>query len=65
MDELVKVVSQKAGITTDQAKAAVQAVLDFLKQRLPAPVSSQLDAILSGKAPGDIASSVGGLFGKK
>ncbi len=61
MDELVKLVSQKAGISPDQARTAVQTVLDFLKQKLPAPVAAQIDGVLSGKGP-DLG-SVGKLFG--
>lgn len=63
MDELVKLVAQKTGISEDQARTAVTTVLDFLKQRLPAPIASQVDGVLSGKA-GGVAGAVGGLFGK-
>ncbi|HEX9027849.1 MAG TPA: hypothetical protein VF823_01665 [Anaerolineales bacterium] len=63
MDQLVNLVSQKAGITQDQARAAVQTVLDFLKQKLPAPVASQIDGVVSGQMP-DLGKGLGGLFGK-
>ena len=62
MDELVKLVTQKTGISEDQAKAAVQTVIDFLKQKLPAPIAGQLDGLLSGGGT-DIAKGIGGLFG--
>jgi hypothetical protein len=65
MDELIKIVSQKAGIPEDQAKLAVKAVLDFLKEKLPAPIASQIDGLLSGSGLGDIAKGLGGLFGNK
>jgi hypothetical protein len=64
MDELTKLVAQKAGITPEQAKAAIQTVLDFIKQKLPAPIASQIDGVLSGSAGGDIAKGLGGLLGK-
>ena len=67
MDELINQVASKAGISTDQAKAAVTTVLDFVKTKLPAPVASQLDALLQGNPPGnvdDVAKSIGGLFGR-
>jgi len=35
MDELVKLVAQKTGLSQDQAKAATQVVIDFLKSKLP------------------------------
>jgi hypothetical protein len=65
MDELVKLVAQKSGITSDQAKTAVETVLAYLKQNLPAPVAAQVDAVLSGKAPdvGSLTSGLGGMFG--
>jgi hypothetical protein len=63
MDELVKIVSQKTGLPEDQAKAAALAVIDFLKQKLPAPIGSQIDGVLGGSGAGDIAKNIGGLFG--
>jgi uncharacterized protein (DUF2267 family) len=48
MDELIKQVSQKANISPDQAKAAVESVLAFLKEKLPAPLADQVKAALSG-----------------
>lgn len=51
MDELVKLVVQKTGISETAAKQAVEVVLGFLKQKLPAPLAGQMDAALgsSGK----------------
>lgn len=63
MDELVKLVVQKTGISEAQAKAAIETVVNFLKQKLPAPLASQVDTVLSGGMP-DI-SALGGLFNKK
>ncbi len=67
MDELIKLVAQKTGISADQAKAAVDTVLKFLKDKLPGPVASQIDGILSGQdvSAQDISKKLGGLFGKK
>ena len=66
MDELVKLVAQKTGLNDDQAKMAVQVVIDFLKQRLPAPIAGQIDAVLGGNAAaGDVGKEIGNLFGKK
>jgi nucleoid DNA-binding protein len=64
MDELIKLVTQKAGISEDQAKKAVSAVLDFLKQRLPAPIAGQIEGLLSGGSLPDVSKGLGGLFGK-
>lgn len=62
MDELVKLVSQKAGITEQQARTAVTTVLDFVKQKLPPQLASQVDGVVSGKTD---LSGLGGLFGQK
>ncbi|MGD8624902.1 MAG: DUF2267 domain-containing protein [Anaerolineae bacterium] len=67
MDKLVKLVSQKVGISEEQAQQAVTVVLDFLKDNLPAPIASQVDAALKGDLSGldDLTGSLGGLFGNK
>lgn len=63
MEELVKLVSQKTGIPADQARQAVEVVIKFLKEKLPAPIAGQIDALLSGSAAGDIMKGIGNLFG--
>ena len=60
MDELVKLITQKTGISDAQARQAITQVLDYIKQKLPAPVAAQVDAVLSGGMP-----NLGGLFGNK
>jgi len=67
MDELVKLVSDKVGISEDQAQEAVQVVLSFLKDKLPEPIAGQIDAALKGDLSGlgDLAGGLGGLFGGK
>ena len=70
MDQLVKMVSEKAGITPEQAQAAVQQVLAFVKDKMPAGLGSQLDGLMSGEGGGmpglgDLAGKLGGLFGGK
>jgi hypothetical protein len=59
MEELVALVSKKTGLNKDQATAAVNVVVDFIKKKLPAPVAAQVDAVLSGKgALGSIAGAL-------
>jgi uncharacterized protein (DUF2267 family) len=68
MDELIKQVTAKAGISEDQARSAVNTVLDFVKTRLPAPIASQIENAMGGEgggvggALGDMASKAGGLL---
>lgn len=66
MDELIKQVVAKTGISEDQARGAIQTVAEYLKGRLPAPVAGQVDAVLGGGSPnlGDMGKNVGGLFGR-
>jgi hypothetical protein len=66
MDELVKTVSTKTGLPEDQARAAAQAVLDYLKGKLPGPVAGQIDSVLKGGGSmGDMAKGLGGMLGRK
>lgn len=68
MDELIKMVTEKAGISESQAKQAVETVMDFLKDKLPSPIASQVEGVLSGGGlpdVGDLGKTLGGLMGKK
>ncbi|VTR96603.1 hypothetical protein : [Gemmata massiliana] len=51
MDELIKTVSEKAGINPEQAKAAVNSVVEFVKSKVPV-VGEQLQGLLSGGGDG-------------
>lgn len=67
MEELVQLVSARTGIAPEQARAAVETVLSFLKERLPAPLAAQVDG--SGAiSPDNLTNAVqglGGLFGRR
>jgi uncharacterized protein (DUF2267 family) len=67
MDELVKLVADKVGISEAQAQQAVETVLAFLKDKLPEPIAGQVEAALEGDLSGleDLVGGLGGLFGKK
>jgi hypothetical protein len=67
MDELVKLVSKKVGISEAQARQAVEIVVEFLKKELPQPIAAQVEAAAKGDVSGlgDLASDLGGLLGKK
>ena len=60
MDELIKLVSQKTGISEAMAKQAVEIVLGFIKDKLPAPIAGQIDAVIGG---GDLTGGLGGILG--
>jgi uncharacterized protein (DUF2267 family) len=69
MATLVQIVAEKAGISEAQAQMAVRAVADFLKEKLPAPVAGQVDAVLSADVSGvagaaeSVIKGLGGLMG--
>ena len=65
MNELVQLVSDKTGIPEAQARTAVETVLGYLKERLPAPIAGQVDSALEGGSAGDLAKGLGGLLNKK
>ena len=70
MDELIKRITERTGISEDQARTAVTTVTGFLKEKLPAPIAGQVDNVISGAGGtvvdkvGDVAAKVGGMFGK-
>ena len=65
MDELIKQITQKTGISADQARQAITVMVDYLKKHLPAPVAAQIDGILSGGGLPDLSKGLGGIIGKK
>jgi hypothetical protein len=68
METLITMVAQRAGLSEDKARAAVETVIGFLKQRAPAGLSGQIDSLVSGgegASAGGVASAIGGMFGEK
>lgn len=72
MDELVRQVAQKTGISEELARKAVETVVGYLKDKLPEPLAAHIDTALGAAAPaiagldtGAILNSLGGLLGKK
>lgn len=71
MDQLINLVAQRTGLPADKARTAVDTVLSYLKDRLPAPVAGQLDQLVAGggksgssEGLGGIAKDIGGMFSK-
>lgn len=63
MEELVRRVSETAGISEEQARAAVGTVAEFLKEKVPAPYSSYIDNFMGSGGGGGGSESGGGLSG--
>lgn len=72
MDEIIKLVTERAGIPSDKARLAVDAVLGYVKQKMPPALASQVDSVFAGRSVSDIATGfgetakegLGGMFGK-
>lgn len=68
MNEVVKMITEKTGLSEDMAEVAVDLVIDYLKDKLPDPIAGQLDTVMSGGELGgsaaDLAKGLGGLLGK-
>jgi len=65
MNELVELLKSRVGLDDDKARSAAQTAVEFLKQRLPAPVAGQLDSILAGGGMQGVEDKLGSMFGKK
>ena len=70
MSQLVDIVVQKTGLSQDVAQQAVDAVLSFVKTKLPGPIAGELDNLLEGNTSGlqgeaesFIKGKLGSLFG--
>ena len=67
MNEIIQRLISRTGLSEEQAASAVQVVAGFLKEKLPAPLAGQVDAVLGGgdtAASGALGSAAGALFGK-
>ena len=69
MDQIVSQITQRTGISEEQARQAVEIVANYLKGHLPAPIAGQIDGILGGQQGGDQGQGglggLGNLFGSR
>jgi len=69
VDELIKLVSEKTGLSKEVGKMAVETVVGYLKEKLPAPIGGQIDNLLGGagqaQSAGGLAKGLRGILGKK
>ena len=67
MDDLIKQITERTGLPADQARAAAQTTIDFLKEKLPESMRGYVDMALNSGMIDDVASQagniIGGLFG--
>ena len=70
MEHIIKLITEKTGISKEQAETAVNVVTDYIKEKLPAGMGGQIDGLLKGDTStlGNMADgikdSLGGIFGK-
>ena len=64
MEDLIKLVADKTGITTAQATMAVETVAGFIKTKLPAGMQGTVDSMLKGGSDGTSGDLLGGLKDK-
>ena len=67
MNEIIQRLIARTGLSEEQSASAVQTIAGFLKEKLPAPLASQVDAVLAGgdaSPVGALGSAAGALFGK-
>jgi nucleoid DNA-binding protein len=72
MDELIAQITQRTGISEQQARGAAETVIDFLEQKLPAPIAGQVRGLINSehadsavKQGQQMLGNLGGMFGKK
>jgi hypothetical protein len=69
MNEMIQRLIEKTGLSEEQATTAADTVLQFLKEKLPSPLASQLDSLSDGAngrsgMSGGMSDKLGGIGGK-
>jgi len=63
MDDLVKQITERTGLPDDQARAAAQTTIDFLKAKLPESMRGYVDMALNSGMIDDVADQAGNILG--
>jgi hypothetical protein len=67
MEDLVKQITERTGLPADQARAAAQTAIDFIKAKLPESMRGYIDMALNSGMTDDVinqaSNMLGGLFG--
>ncbi len=62
MEQMTKLVAEKTGLNETMARVAIEAVVEFLKERLPEGTRGFVDAAVRGEQSAP-AKSLGGVLG--
>jgi hypothetical protein len=66
MNEIVQLVAQKTGLSEEKAQQATEVVINYLKDKLPGPLASQLNQFTgSGSAESPTGGVLDRIFGEK
>lgn len=52
MEQLIKMITDKTGISMEQAQGAIETVMEFVGDKLPAPIANQVKGLMGGDAGG-------------
>src|SRR5215213_9508889 len=63
MDDLIKQITERTGLPADQARAAAQTTIDFIKEKLPESMRGYVDMALNSGVIDDVANQAGGMLG--
>ncbi len=65
MENIIKLITEKAGISEGQAKSALDTVVGYLKDKMPGGIGAQVESFLhgSGGGAGNIAGGLGDKLG--
>lgn len=70
MDELIRQLQAKTGLGADKIRQVVDGVMDFLEDKLPAPVAAQVRGLIEGGTDsaeallGQAKDMLGGIMGR-
>ncbi len=64
MDDLIKQLQEKTGLGVDQIKSVLSGVMDFLGDKLPAPIAGQVNKFLGGDGATDAGGEGEGMMDK-
>jgi hypothetical protein len=70
MDNIIKMIAEKAGISEAQAQTAITTLMGFLKDKMPGGIGAQVESFIKGGGAatggdmmGGLKDKVGGMFG--
>jgi hypothetical protein len=63
MEEIIQTITEKTGISDDQARQAAQVTVEYIKSKIPPMFATQLDRLLEGGGSSTGGGLLGSVFG--